>query len=283
MGIFSEMDLTQRRDNDLPPQEEGRPEAATTAPPFDSESPLTEPEAETPIAPSAQPQASDIEVDDAEAKVEDDEEARRMAHEEAEAKRKAEWEAAQEKKKAAKEEQIQQVTAMTDEDVMAAAIKRISVETERLTRRNMKDCISEYIQTLCLSDITLARTAICPWKSMTHCIWHINKRAREYVQQEMKDNDIWPDRNGIYGSDVPDELCYQWAEEYFRNPDAEEDEDKEDKFEPRPYRGKSSSKSTVKSKKTVAKKTESKKPVPPKKEDSDQIMLGDFGMSGVSA
>ena len=55
----------------------------------------------------------------------------------------------------------------------------------------------------------------------------------------MKDNDIKPE-NGVYGSDVPDDLCYQWAEEYFRDPNAKEDQEKEESFVPRAYSGKSS-------------------------------------------
>ena len=49
---------------------------------------------------------------------------------------------------------------------------------------------------------------------------------------------------------------YQWAEEYFRDPDAKEDQEKEEKFVPRAYSGKSSVKS--KKTKTAAKKTAGK-------------------------
>lgn len=38
---------------------------------------------------------------------------------------------------------------------------------------------------------------------------------------------------GGYGGDVPDELCYQWAEEYFRDLDVKEDKtDEDEKFVP---------------------------------------------------
>ena len=77
----------------------------------------------------------------------------------------------------------------------------------------------------------------------------------------MKDNDLKPE-NGIYGSDVPDDLCYQWAEEYFCDPDVQEDKpEKEDKFEPIPYRGKAPAKTVNKKtdKKTTGKKTSEKK------------------------
>ena len=41
--------------------------------------------------------------------------------------------------------------------------------------------------------------------------------------------------SGVYGGDVPDGLCHQWAEDYFRDPDAKEDQEPESKFVPRPY------------------------------------------------
>lgn len=171
------------------------------------------------------------------------EEARKRAeHEAAEAKRKAEWEAAQQAKKAAEQEQMNRLNAMTNEDVMMESMKRVSADTEKLTRRNMKDCVSEHIQTKCLDDPEFARLVMHPRKTMVHCFWYINRKAREFIQQEMKDNDIRPESvNGVYGSDVPDDLCYQWAEDYFRDPNAEEDKEKEEKFVAKPFNGKAAS------------------------------------------
>ena len=171
------------------------------------------------------------------------EEARKRAeHEAAEAKRKAEWEAAQQAKKAAEQEQMNRLNAMTNEDVMMESMKRVSADTEKLTRRNMKDCVSEHIQTKCLDDPEFARLVMHPRKTMVHCFWYINRKAREFIQQEMKDNDIRPESvNGVYGSDVPDDLCYQWAEDYFRDLNAEEDKEREEKFVARPFNGKAAS------------------------------------------
>lgn len=171
------------------------------------------------------------------------EEARKRAeHEAAEAKRKAEWEAAQQVKKAAEQEQMNRLNAMTNENVMMESMKRVSADTEKLTRRNMKDCVSEHIQTKCLDDPEFARLVMHPRKTMVHCFWYINRKAREFIQQEMKDNDIRPESvNGVYGSDVPDDLCYQWAEDYFRDQNAEEDKEKEEKFIAKPFIGKAAS------------------------------------------
>lgn len=181
---------------------------------------------------------------------------KRKAHEESEAKRKAEWEAKQVAKKQAEEAALQQINAMSDEDVIAASVKRISTDTERITRRNMKECVSEHIQELCRKDTAFARKTMHPRKSMVKCFRYINRMARDYVKQEMENNDIKPDAGG-YGCDVPDGIVYQWAAEYFNSTDVPEDCEKEEKFVPKPYTGataKTSSK-TVKAA-TKAKKTE---------------------------
>ena len=190
---------------------------------------------------------------------EDNEEQKRKEHEEAEAKRKAEWEA----KKQAKEEEIlfawENATALDDEALAAASSKRVGDDSERLTRRNMKQCVTEMIQIFCHEDLDLARQVMHPRKNMVNCFRYITRKAKEFVLQEMKDNDIKPDSEG-YGSDVPDDLCYQWAKEYFFDMEAPEDKDpNEEKFVPKPYTGKSASK-------TAKKKPEKKKPEPKKAE-----------------
>ena len=183
----------------------------------------------------------------------EDEKRKRKAHEEAEAKRKAEWDAKQAAKKQAREEALRAIKDMSDSDVMSASTERVRKDVERLTRRNMKECVSEHLQNLCRKDPVFAQQILLPQKSMVHCFQYINRKAKDYIQQEMKDNDIQPD-NGVYGGDVPDGLCYQWAEDYFNDPDAEEDKEKEEEFIPRPYVGSSASKSKKTSKKTAAKK-----------------------------
>ena len=87
----------------------------------------------------------------------EDKDAKRQAHEAAEAQRKADWEAKQQQKKAALQAELDRLAAMSDDEVMLASMKRVSADTERLTRRNMKDCVSEYIQTKCLEDPAFAQ------------------------------------------------------------------------------------------------------------------------------
>ncbi len=205
---------------------------------------------------------------------EEAEDKKREEHEAAEARRKAEWEARQQAKKDAEKAQLARLSSLSDEEVTAQAMKRVGADTERLTRRNMKECVSEYIQTLCLEDPDFSRLTMHPRKTMIHCFFYINRKAREFVEQEMKDNDIKPE-NGVYGSDVPDDLCYQWAEEYFRDPDAKEDQEKEEKFVPRAYNGKSNGK--AKSTKTVGKKTAGKEKNGKKEEKKPQEKGADGG------
>ena len=199
------------------------------------------------------------------------EDAKRKAHEEAEAKRKAEWEAKQLVKKQEREAALEKIKSMSDADIVSASTERVRVDTEKLTRRNMKECVSEHIQSVCRKDPSFARQTMNPNKSMVHCFRYINRRAKDYLQQEMKDNDIKPE-NGVYGGDVPDDLVYQWSIDYFNDPDAQEDHVEEEKFTPRPYvNAVSKAKGSTKSKKTAKKETEKKQE--PKKNDYQQMSL----------
>lgn len=276
MGYYSQIDTEQSM---IPAS------AADEAPPFGDDftadtSPCLQPESaiqpetpaplpqaaiETPTAPSADTQAQEA--------PKEDEDAKRKAHEAEEAKRKAEWEAKQKAKKDAEQAKIDQIAAMSDQDVMAVAMKQVSADTEKLTRRNMKDCVSEYIQALCVSDPAFARMTMQPRKSMIHCFQYINRMAWDYIQDELKASGIQPSQTQPYSCDVPDDLCYQWAEDYFRDPNAKEDEEKEEQFVPKPYVGGSRPKTKPKVKKAPEKKASAPKPP-----ISDQLTLGDLGL-----
>lgn len=290
MGAYSEKDLELRSSNDAfsddedvsafaedTPMEPPEPEAKQT------QQNVTPPPASPVSAQDNEPQAqsdADKTAEVAEAKVDEDE--KRRAHEAAEAKRKAEWEARQQAKKAAEQEQLDRLAAMSDDEVMASSMKRVSADTEKLTRRNMKECVAEHIQTMCLEDPVFARKTMHPRKSMIRCFQYINRKAWDYVQDELKASGIQPGpgQQG-YGSDIPDDLCYQWATDYFNDPDAKEDHEEEEEFVPKPYYGGAASKSKKKTKakdkkapapqKADAKETE-KKP----SETLGQLTLGDF-------
>ncbi len=259
MGVFSEMDIDRRAaqytDTDNADEMDLRAKAEEI---YDARQ---EAEAEAAQAALAKLTKDDEPVEGApadEAPPEDNEEQKRKEHEEAEAKRKAEWEA---KKKAKEEAELfawENALAMDDAALAAASSKRVGDDAERLTRRNMKQCVTEMIQIFCYEDLELAKQVMHPRKNMVNCFRYITRKAKEFVMQEIKDNDIKPSAEG-YGSDVPDDLCYQWAKEYFFDMDAPEDKDpNEEKFVPKPYTGKTAPKSSKKSEKkgSKPKKTE---------------------------
>lgn len=266
MGYFSRLDCATQYGEEAPapvPQEPKakpaptqavpvapQPIAATSTPSIQSQSEVGTQAvhaAETPAAPA-------IQLD---TPTPADDTAARRAHEEAEAARKAKWESGQRERKAAEQARLNRLAAMSDEDVVAASTQRVSADTEKLTRRSMKDCVSEHVQAMCRQDPAFARRTMHPRKSMMHCFWYINRKAKEFIEKEMKSNGTQPE-GGIYGDDVPDDLVYQWAVDYFNDPDAQEDKEKEEKFTPRPYVGKSS-------KASKSAKPKAKKETPPPK------------------
>ena len=205
---------------------------------------------------------------------------KRRAHEESEAQRRAQWEA--EKKKRDDEIQFawEEAVCVSDEELQKNSVKRLGDMTERLTRRNMKICVTESIQTLCYEDLSFARLAMHPRKSMINCFKYINRKALEYLKQEMKDNGEKTTGVSAIGGDVPDDLCYQWAEEYFRDLNAPEDKTDADKdFVPKPYNGASgkSKKKATKKKAEAPKKAATPQkempPVPKQPEAEPQIDL----------
>ena len=193
----------------------------------------------------------------------EDEKRKRKAHEEAEAKRKAEWDAKQAAKKQAREEALRAIKDMSDAEVASASTERVRKDVERLTRRNMKECVSEHLQNLCRKDPVFAQKILLPQKSMVHCFQYINRQAQAYAEQEMKDQGV--QRTGVYGLDVPDGLCYKWAEDYFKDPDAREDHVNEEKFVPKPYVPASASRKAPK-----AKGKAEKKPAPGQKPKAEK-------------
>ena len=244
MGILSEMDMMNRD------AEDDAFEVSSDSETVDSFSEEFEP---------VEPPKPDPQAEDAE-------EARKKAEfDAAEAKRKAEWEAKQAQKKLREQQELDRLAAMSDDDVMQASMNRVSQDTERLT-------VMEDVQTECLADPAFARLVMNPKKKMLNCFHYINRKAREYLEQEMKDNDEKP-MGGGFGGDVPDELCYQWAREYFRDAEAKEDAEPEEKFVPKTYNGKMPKAGKVKKDKP---KKAAPKPAP-KPANEEQLTFGDFG------
>lgn len=297
MGAYSELDAALCEDGDdfvdddtfLEDDGPCAPAPDSTGGPQQAEA-ASVPAAQPVKAQTAAPSQPDNKADEA-TKKQADEDARRKAHEEAEAKRKAEWEAKQQKKKADELLQLAKLDAMSSNEVLAASLKRVSADTEKLTRRNMMECVMEHIQTLCLDDPAFARKVMHPRKNMIRCYQYINRKAWEYVQDEMKAKGIQPGQdNPSYASAIPEGVCYQWAVDYFNDPDAKEDHEEEEKFVPQPYRGasvtpakkvaaKGKSKGTAKAKESKSAAPKASEPAAQKnQDDGGQISFGGFAM-----
>ena len=254
----------------VPPQE-ATPEPVPPVPkPDPAPAVSTAPEPAQPT-PTPTPELK-LDTDQDAAPAPDDTEARQK-HEVAEAKRKAEFDAKQAEKKAARQKQLDKIAAMDSAELLAASVERVAADTERLTRRNMKEAVAEHIQAKCRENAAFAMQVMDPVKSMVHCFQYINRKAREYAEQEMKDNGI--EHRDVYGLDVPDGLVYQWAEDYFRDENAEEDHKNDEKFVPKPYVPASANRKKTKGK-TAKKPSGAAKPKAEKPSESsgmEQISL----------
>ena len=136
---------------------------------------------------------SDLEKEQEKAEKKDNKEDKKRAeHEAAEANRKEEWKAKQQAKRIAEQEQLNHLRAMNNDEVTTASLRRVSADTERLTRRNMKECVSEHIQTLCLDSPDFARLVMHPKKNMIHCFRYIYRKAKAFIEQDMKEEKFVP-------------------------------------------------------------------------------------------
>lgn len=280
MGAFSEFDLERQSggmtdpfsdqpfDGDAFAEDEGTffAEQAPTAPVQQQAATTNNMVSAIVPKPAVEPQAADTADNTEDRSAEEEEAKKRAEHEASEAKRKQEWEARKQAKKDAEQAFVNRVAGMTEEEMLEEAVKRTSRDTERVLGRNLKECVTEHIQMKCYEDPAFLRLTLQPRKTMIRCFQYINRRAFEHIQDEMKANGFQPSReNPVYAADVPDSLCYQWAEDYFNDPTVQEDQEKEEEFVPKPYPGK-----TITAKKPAAKKTEKKKaekkPAPKKAE-----------------
>lgn len=278
MGFFSEIASEARRScrSGTPPQpaapdgpeQQGLPQEAPPGPTPDvpepepiPPKPEPTPAPEQPPAPSAHiPPPPELKLDvEKDAAPAPDDTAARQAHEAAEAKRKAEFDAKQAEKRAKRQTALDRIAAMNSAELLAASVERVAADMERLTRRNMKETVAEHIQAKCRENAAFAMLVMDPSKSMVNCFQYINRQAQAYAEQEMKDNGV--QRTGVYGLDVPDGLCFQWAEDYFKDENAEEDHKDDEKFIPKPY--------TPSARKAAKSKT-NKKPAPAAKPGTEK-------------
>lgn len=278
MGFFSEI-VSEARKSSVPSQS-AAPEPPQEAPPAPDQTAsmpaptLTKPEPvpEQETAPAASMPPPELKLDTKQDAVPaPDDTAARQTHEAAEAKRKAEWDAKQAEKKAARQAALDRIGKMNRNELLKASVERVAADTERLTRRNMKEAVAEHVQAKCREDASFAMLVMAPEKSMIRCFRYISRQAQKYAEQEMKDNGI--ERTGVYGLDVPDGLCFQWAEDYFRDENAEEDHKDDEKFVPKPYvsTNRKAAKSKTDKKPSPAAKPKAEKPKAP---GMEQLTLG---------
>jgi len=210
------------------------------------------------------------------------EDEKRKAHEAAEAERKARWDALQQAKRDVELMAWEDAVNMDANSLMQTSVQRLGNDAERITRRNMKQCVTEHIQTKCYEDLKFARQALHPRKTMIHCFQYIQRRAHEFAMQEMKDNGIDSTTVESYGCDIPDGLCYQWAEDYFWDLEAPENKDpKETEFKPQPYIPSPASKSKKGKQKKAKEKPEKPKEAP--SESVKQEAAGQFSLEQMMA
>ena len=204
MGFFSEI-VSEARKSSVPSQS-AAPEPPQEAPPAPDQTasmpaptlakPEPVPEQET--APAASMPPPELKLDTKQDAVPaPDDTAARQAHEAAEAKRKAEWDAKQAEKKAARQAALDRIGKMNRNALLKASVERVAADTERLTRRNMKEAVAEHVQAKCREDASFAMLVMAPEKSMIRCFRYISRQAQKYAEQEMKDNGI--ERTGVYG------------------------------------------------------------------------------------
>lgn len=278
MGFFSEI-VSEARKSSAPSRSAAPepPQGALPAPDQTASMPAPtlakpEPVPEQETAPAASMPPPELKLDTKQDAVPaPDDTAARQTHEAAEAKRKAEWDAKQAEKKAARQAALDRIGKMNRNELLKASVERVAADTERLTRRNMKEAVAEHVQAKCREDASFAMLVMAPEKSMIRCFRYISRQAQKYAEQEMKDNGI--ERTGVYGLDVPDGLCFQWAEDYFRDENAEEDHKDDEKFVPKPYvsTNRKAAKSKTDKKPSPAAKPKAEKPKAP---GMEQLTLG---------
>lgn len=171
----------------------------------------------------------------------------RAAHDAAEKERKERWEAAQREKEAMINKRLQEIAAIDEESAIHQSIQLVDTQGERITRRNMKMCVIEYLKDYSRQHPDFAKKLLNPRKNLINCFRYITRHACEYIRKEMETDIGFALNQDIkcgyeYGEDVPDDLCYQWAIDYVNDPDAKEDKEPKEIFKPKPYTGTKQSK-----------------------------------------
>lgn len=197
------------------------------------------------LSASADTQAPEAEqaakVASPQASKEEQEKQRRAEHEAKEAARKAEFEEKQRRKKEEKERARHAVSIMSDADALAAAIKMIEKEENKLRKEFDDDpngvvemAILQTLKAGCQCDADFARSILNPDKCFKNCFRYMGTQAYEMKKEAIQKQTRGGAQYATFG--FPPRLCYQWAMDYFNDLNAPEDKEPEEKFKQQPYR-----------------------------------------------
>lgn len=131
-------------------------------------------------------------------------------------------------------------------EIITRAKEIIELQAERTSLKTMADFVKEYIIAYCDEDPGFVECVNNTEKSFMDCIGYIKKKALDWlkVQQNIELTNY---AQGV-GGDVPPDICYQWAVEYYYSKP-------EPKPEPKKVESTGSSSKTKAGKKNAAKGT----------------------------
>jgi len=90
-------------------------------------------------------------------------------------------------------------------------------QSERLTVKTMADYVLEHILSCCENDAVLAEKVSQPDKSFMDCIKYIKDRALDWLKEQQKIESSECVNPTIVCGDVPNEICYKWAVDYYNS------------------------------------------------------------------
>jgi len=137
-------------------------------------------------------------------------------------------------------------------DQITKAKELLQLQAETLTLRTMADYVKDYISAYCEKDTDFSAKVNDPAKNFMDCIKYIKDHALKWLQEQQK-MELGDYCNGV-GGDVPNDVCYNWALDYYNS-------------KPEPKEGSKPRTSLTKTKNDKANKT----PVPIAKHENEAI------------
>jgi len=105
----------------------------------------------------------------------------------------------------------------TSISVIDQAKQALQRQSERLTVKTMADYVLEHILSCCENDAVFAEKVSQPDKSFMDCIKYIKDWALEWLKEQQKlESSECANPTTVCG-DVPNEICYKWAVDYYNS------------------------------------------------------------------